>query len=202
MATFRHVFLGLIAVLVVIGPVRSSEKSAGEHTAAFQSSLLSVMKDAEKLGVKGRYDQLKPIIEQTFHLPLMAGLSAGEHWQKASPDERKLLVDAFTRMSAATLATLFSGYSGEVFKLQGQRSAQQGLVFVDTKLEIPGRDSGVPLTYVAKRFDGNWRIIDVIVDSGISELKVRISEYRQILKTGGMKALIKLLNDKADDLLS
>ena len=106
------------------------------------------------------------------------------------------------RLANATLATLFSGYSGEVFTVKAERAGPQNITFVDTKLFVPGRGSDVEIAYVARMSDSNWRLIDVIIDGGISELKVRISEYSQTLQKGGIEALIRLLNNKADELLA
>ena len=50
--------------------------------------------------------------------------------------------------------------------------------------------------------DEGWRVIDVIVDNGISELKVRRSEYNLILKQSGVPGLITLLHNKADELVA
>jgi len=198
----RRICQAILVLAVVMAPVCAQAGSASDLVASFQGGLLSVMKEAKSLGVKGRYEQLKPVIKETFHLSLMAALSAGTHWQSATNDQRNRLVQAFTGMSVATLATLFSGYSGEQFNVTGERPGPQGITFVDTSLTVPGRDSNVQISYVARRFDGEWRLIDVIVDGGISELKVRISEYRQTLNQGGVEALIRLLNNKAGDLLS
>ncbi len=131
----------------------------------------------------------------------MAGLSAGQYWNQADSNQQNRLVEAFTKMSTATLATLFSGYSGEQFTIVGERSGPQGITFVDTSLKVPGRDKNVSISYVARKFEGDWLLIDVIVDGGISELKVRMSEYRQTLNKGGIEALIDLLNNKAKSLL-
>jgi len=192
----------ILILLLAMAPICAHAGSATDVVANFQGGLLSVMKEAKSLGVKGRYERLQPVIKETFHLSLMAGLSAGPYWQTATNDQRNRLVKAFTGMSIATLATLFSGYSGEQFNVTGERPGPQGITFVDTALKIPGRDSDVQISYVARRFDGEWRLIDVIVDGGISELKVRISEYRQTLNQGGVEALIRLLTSKAGDLLS
>ena len=89
-----------------------------------------------------------------------------------------------------------------VLGVVGERDGPQQIVFVDTKLKSPGRDDDVQISYVARQFGQYWQLIDVIVDGGISELKVRISEYRQTLKSGGIEALIMLLESKAGDLLS
>ena len=42
----------------------------------------------------------------------------------------------------------------------------------------------------------------MLLDAGISELAVRRSEYRRVLKTGGVDGLIETLNRKADQLLN
>ena len=58
------------------------------------------------------------------------------------------------------------------------------------------------LIYVTRKIKGEWRIIDVLVDSGISQLAVRRSEYRRVLRTKGIDGLIDTLNAKADQLLN
>ena len=202
MMSVRGAFLA--TMLVFLGSIATSAQaeSASDHVTEFQAGLLSTMKVAETIDVQARYTMLEPTIINTFHLSLMAGLSAGQHWQTATENQRERLVDGFSRMSVATLATLFDGYSGQSFSVTGERSGPQGITFVDTTLKSPGEDSDIIITYVARQFGTKWRLIDVIVDGGISELKVRISEYRLTLNTGGIEALITLLNNKADYLLS
>lgn len=195
-------FFVLLILFAIQAPAIALAESAEERVAKFQSDLIGVMKEAETLGVEERYKRLKPIVLDAFNLPLMAGLSAGEHWKSATPEQRKRLVTSFSRMSVATLATLFSSYSGEEFKFIGTRPAPQELKIVDTELNSPKREKGVAISYVTQKREGDWRLIDVIVNGGISELRVRISEYRQTLKNGGIEALISLLDDKADQLLS
>ena len=198
---YRSFFAVLILVALQTPGIAHSE-SAEQRVANFQSDLVKVMKEAETLGVEERYKRLKPIVSDAFNLPLMAGLSAGDHWKTATPEQRKRLVTSFSRMSIATLATLFSSYSGEEFKFVATRDAKQGLKIVDTELESPKREKAVVISYVTQKREGDWRLIDVIVNGGISELRVRISEYRQTLQNGGIEALISLLDDKASQLLS
>jgi phospholipid transport system substrate-binding protein len=197
----RSIFTLLILTTSLVPGLAHSE-SAEQRVANFQSSLVEVMKEAETLDVQERYNRLKPIVSDAFNLPLMAGLSAGDHWKSSTPEQRKRLVTSFSRMSIATLATLFSSYSGEEFKFIGTRDAKQRLKIVDTELDSPKREKAVMISYVTQKREGDWRLIDVIVNGGISELRVRISEYRQTLKKGGIEALISLLDQKANQLLS
>lgn len=198
---YRSIFAALILVALQTPEIAHSD-SAENRVAKFQSDLVKVMKEAETLSVEERYKSLKPIVSDAFNLPLMAGLSAGDHWKTATPEQRKRLVTSFSRMSIATLATLFSSYSDEEFNLIGTRDAKQGLKIVDTELDSPKREKAVVISYVTQKREGDWRLIDVIINGGISELRVRISEYRQTLQKGGIEALISLLDDKADQLLS
>lgn len=197
----RHIAV-FVLFCSVLFPGSVLAESAKEQVASFQGQLLGVMKNAESLGVQGRYKELQPIVSNAFNLPLMAGLSAGDHWKSSTPDQRKRLVEAFSRTSIATLATLFNSYSGETFTVTGERDGPQNIKIVDTILKTPKREKDVQISYVVRKQEGDWRLIDVFVDGGISELKVRISEYSQTLKKGGIEALISLLNNKADELLS
>lgn len=202
MNMLRRNFMVVLMLFTILVPGMAFAGSAEERVATFQSELLSVMKDAKGLGIEGRFKRLEPIVADAFNLPLMAGLSAGEHWKTSNPDQRQRLVTSFSRMSVATLATLFGSYSGEAFKVKGTRTGPQELTIVNTELKSPTRDKAVEISYVTQKREGDWRLIDVIVDGGISELRVRISEYRQTLKEGGIEALITLLDQKADQLLS
>ena len=194
------VFLFTISVFISDSPPVQAE-SASTTVERFQASLLQVMQSALGSSVQQRYDKLAPAVSNTFHVPLMTQIATGRHWSTAQPNEKAAVVAAFQRMSIATLATLFDGYNGEVFETIGERHGPSKTTIVLTNL-VKADESKVNLAYVARQFAGKWQVIDVVVDNGISELKVRRSEYTLILRKSGMAGLIKLLNDKANNLMS
>lgn len=200
---YRRALAPLFAVAILASLPRPA--AAAEPPAAvvesFQARLIEVMREAAALGPEGRYRQLLPAVTRAFNLPVMVRIATGRHWQAAPPEQRQRLVDAFRRMSVGTLATLFDGYNGEVFEIVGSRDGPQGTRLVHTKL-VTGSGKRHDITYVAHRFPDGWRLIDVIVDNGISELKVRQSEYHQVLRREGVDGLIRLLNGKADELIA
>ncbi len=191
----------LLAFVFVSPAVEAAEMTSSEVVERFQASLLEVMKEAKTLSVQQRYSRLQPSVEKSFHLPLMIQIAAASHWKESTTSERRQLINAFRRMSISTLATLFDGYSGETFKLVDEKPGPQNTTLVVTKL-IKSDKSTVEISYVTRPFKNGWRIIDVILDRGISELMVRRSEYRQILKNKGITDLISVLNGKADELVS
>jgi len=167
----------------------------------FQDHLLEVMKEAKSLSVQQRYDRLLPSVEEAFSVPMMIGTATGPYWREATPTEKEQLVNAFKRNNISTVATLFDGYSGQVFAIDGERPAPQNTRLIETRIISPD-GSSVNLDYRVIRLGGRWWIIDVIVDKGISEMSVRRSEYNNILKRQGIAGLIDTLTAKADELLS
>ncbi len=165
----------------------------------FHAELLSVMKDAKTLGFKGRYDRLAPAVTGTFHLRLMTQITSGSHWRKAAEADKQALVSAFSKVSIGTYAARFTGFSGQHFETLGTKTGPQQTQLISTRLVNPDGDD-VALTYVTKKIEGNWRVIDVVLASGISELALRKSEYANTLNQGGIAGLIASLNAKAAEL--
>ncbi len=190
-------FLVFAALSVPAGAQESSPRAIVEK---FQNQLLEVMKAAENLGVRGRYQRLEPLIAETYHLPLMIRIATGGYWNTATRGQRSRLVTAFRRMSISTLATLFDGYSGQTFRVVGEKPGPQGTRLVETELANTDK-STIDIAYIAKKTRNQWRIVDVIVDNNISELKVRQSEYRRVLRKKGVEGLIAVLNEKAAELI-
>lgn len=197
---FVWVFLLHFAVLFT-GPAGAQQSTAVQVVEAFHQSLLEVMKEAKALGVKGRYKNLASQIERSFHLPLMIRVATSSYWRKADKEQVDKLVAAFTHLSVSTYASQFDGYSGQSFETRGEKPGPQKTTLVTTWIVEPGSEP-VELIYVTRKIKGEWRIVDVLVDSGISQLAVRRSEYRRVLRTKGIDGLIDTLNAKADQLLN
>lgn len=193
----------LILIAIILLPVTSRAEQAGPTALVkhFQEQLLAVMKEGKTLTVRQRYERLLPTIESSFSLPIMIGTATGTYWKQATADEKARLVTAFKRKNISTVATLFDGYSGQEFKIDGEKPAPQNTRLVETRIVSPD-GSSVNLDYRVIEISGRWWIIDVVVDKGISEMSVRRSEYSDTLKKQGIGGLIATLDAKADELLA
>jgi phospholipid transport system substrate-binding protein len=165
----------------------------------FHARLIAVMKEGPALGHAGRARRIGPDVARAFHLPVMIQIATGAHWRQASPAQQEALVAAFTRFSTATYAKNFKKFAGEKFETLGQRDGPQNTTLVDTIL-IESSGKRVEITYVMKKGADAWKIVDVIVDKGISELALRRSEFARELKDAGIDSLVATLNRKADEL--
>lgn len=197
----RYVFIvNLLIIFNFFGSTLAQEKSGPSAVVRqFQTGLLSVMRDADKLAVRERYERLVPLIEESYHLTTMVRIASSTYWAQATNDQKQRLLSAFKRMGGTTLATLFSGYSGESFEVLGERSGPQDTVIVSSQIVRPDKKP-IAINYVTRRYEDRWYVIDVILDNSISELTVRQSEYRSVLQKSGIEGLISLLDGKANEL--
>jgi phospholipid transport system substrate-binding protein len=164
----------------------------------FDQGLLSVMKQAKQLGPRGRFDRLQPLISQTFDLPAMTRFAVGTGWSGLSAADRQALVRAFSRMTVATYAHNFDGYSGERFVLDGVETRGPDKL-VKTHLASSGGSHS--LTYRMRQSGGHWKVIDVYYDAAVSSVMGQRSEFANTLRSGGAKALVRKLDAQSDAML-
>ena len=172
----------------------------------FHETLLKVMKKAKSLSAKERYEKLEPALDRAFEFGIMIRLASGRSWNKTNKLDKANLTQAFRRMSIATYAYRFKGYSGQRFETIRTDPGPRGTQTVLTQIISPQEnktDKIIKLAYVTKKFGSTWKIIDILLNGSISEISVRYSEYRAILKgTRGASNLASILNKKADALIS
>jgi phospholipid transport system substrate-binding protein len=171
-------------------PTARSEFQATGCIDRLHEALLGVMKNSETLGYQGRYDQLAPALVELFDLAFMAEKSVGRHWKTASPEDRAILVDTFSRYTIANYAGRFSSYSGQHFETLQEEPSARGTLLVRTRLVDPDGGDDVNLDYRLRAIDGSWKIIDVYLNGTVSELALRRSEYSSMIKREGFQALL------------
>ena len=166
----------------------------------FYDALLSVMKQADKLGIRGRYDKLAPTVRSTFDLAAMTRIAVGPEWNSIPPEQQVALIDNFTQMTIATYANRFDSYSGERFEVDGTAEPRNTGRIVHTKL-FPSTGEPVTLNYLMRGSGDGWSVVDVYLTGTISELATRRSEFGAILKSGGPNALIDSLRQQTEKLM-
>lgn len=170
------------------------------HIRIFYDALLTVMKQSDRLGIRGRYDKLAPVVRTTFDLAAMTRIAVGPDWNSISSEQQAALVENFSRMTIATYANRFDGYSGERFEIAAASEARNTGRMVRTKL-IPSTGEPVTLNYLMRGSGDNFRIVDIYITGTISELATRRSEFSAILDAGGPSALIEGLRRQTEKLM-
>ena len=189
----------LTAALTLSSPAaQATSPGPTEAIRQFYAELQNVMQHAAQLGAKGRYQQLEPIVHRLFDVPYMAKLSIGPPWARLATDQRSRAAQAYGRYVTALYTTRFDGYSGERFEVLGEQQIKHATM-VKTRI-VKSNGEPVSINFVLHDNDHAWQVRDIYIDSAISELATRRSEFAQVLRTSGIDALIDSLNRKADDL--
>jgi phospholipid transport system substrate-binding protein len=172
---------------------------AAAQVDVFDHALLDAMKGGKALGAEGRYHRLAPVVERLFDLPTMTRYSVGPAWTTMSPSDQRALIDAFSKLSIASFAHNFSGYSGERLVVDPNVQTRGPDKLVQTQL-IPTSGSPTNLGYRMRQSDGSWKIIDVYFGA-ISQLTTRRSDFAGPLAAGGAQGLVKHLTALTDKLM-
>ena len=197
-------WLAALAIGALIPSLAAAEQGPQAHAAArkvietLYTSLLDVMQNAEKLGYRGRYDKLEPVLRRSYDFDLMAKVSLGGdegYWGKLDDKQKKTMIDAFSRMSISTYANRFDGYSGQKLEVQDVVEAPKSTLLVKTRIVRTTKDP-VALNYLLRDTGKDWRIIDVFAKGTISELAKNRSDYTSVMRLQGFEALIAALNAK------
>ena len=159
-------------------------------------ALLSTMKNGGTLGGSGRFAKLAPVIRASFDVASMARLSVGSYWTGLSEAQRQQVTESYGRYISAIYADRFDSYNGQKLEVASEQSAPFGLLVKSRIIKSNGEP--VEVDYVMRHNGESWLIEDIFLDSAISEVATRRSEFSAILKTQGIDGLIAALNRKAD----
>jgi phospholipid transport system substrate-binding protein len=193
----RWVHSLVVALLVLSLPVpasASANDSAAKVVEKLHAELLGVMKQADSLGYKGRYQRLTPVVTSSYDLPFISKIVVGRYWSKFSPEQQEEFIQTFTKLSIATYANQFSGYSGERFKTISAKESTRGRLIIKTVL-IKSNGEEVELDYMLHEKERQWQIINVIAQ-GVSDLSLKRAQYTSYLKENGFDGLMQKINDK------
>jgi phospholipid transport system substrate-binding protein len=193
-----------LVVFPALAPMSASAQGPTSPTAHIDSlhrALIEVMKQGKQLGPKGRYDKLVPVLFNTYDVPLMARIAVGPSWDSMAPAQQARVIEAFSRMIAATYASRFDEFSGERFEILQTVEQPPGAKLVKTRV-IQSNGKAVSLSYLVRLVGAEWKAVDVFLDGTISELASRRAEFTSILRSGGPDALISSLRQQGDKLLA
>jgi phospholipid transport system substrate-binding protein len=191
----KHVAAGAFLSVACLTGVLAAADRPRQVIERLNASLLDIMQNADELGYVGRYEQLEPVLEESYDFPFMLRLALGPTWRELDERQRAELTELFTDMSVANYAARFDGYGGERFEILGEEPGPREAVLVQSRIVRPD-DEPVQLNYLLREFEDGWRIIDVLLDARYSELARQRAEFAAVLRSGGVPDLVATLERK------
>src|SRR5215472_14839774 len=177
-------------------PLHAAPASGSDTVQDLYDALLSTVKNGRIPGHSGNFAQLEPVIRRSFDIASMARLSIGPSWTSLTEPQRQQMTESYGRYISAIYADRFDSYAGQKPEVTGEQSAPSGIMVKSQIIKANGEP--VKVDYMMRRNGDSWLISDIYLDSAISEVATRRSEFAAILKKDGIDGLIAALNRKAD----
>ena len=200
---YTYHLAGLVMGLLLWPTVASTQVDGAASGAVvvvekLHTTLLEIMKNAGKLGFKGRYDIIAPVVDASFDTSLIAQVVLSRYWKELDTEQQGRFVTLFNRLSASTYASRFDSFSGESFKTLGVEKMKKERLLVKTELTRTN-DTPVKLEYLLQQNAGKWYIISVIAD-GVNDLALKRAEYATIINDKGFDSLVGEIEKKVKEL--
>lgn len=130
-----------------------------------------------------------------FNFSSMTALAMGQNWSKATPEQKKRLVEEFRTLLVRTYASALAAYSEQRFDFRPLRARPTDTdVVVNVRVIQPGAQP-VPIDYSMEKTAAGWKVYDVMV-GGVSLVANYRTEFNNLVRESGVDGLIKNLSAK------
>jgi phospholipid transport system substrate-binding protein len=194
---FRFVLGIFLLSCSLLATAEDAVSDAKKIVDKLNNTLTEAMKDAKKLRYQGRYQKLEPVVKESFEFEAVSQIALGSHWKKLNQEQKLAFIDKLTELSIATYAAQFNSYGNESFKYDSSQDLKNGGLLLRYFLTSPN-DKPIKFEYMANEFDGQWRIINIIVD-GISDLALKKAQYTSVIDREGFDSLLNKLSQKISE---
>lgn len=155
--------------------------------------VLVILRDTSRDDAERRA-ALEQIANQRFDFRTMARLVMGRNWKRLDDAQRDELVAEFKTYLAHDYGSRIKRYDQEDVAVIGEEPKPRGDVVVATKI-VGGENDGALVDYRLRRRNGEWRIIDVVVE-GISLVANFRDQFGEVVARGGPEHLLRKLREK------
>lgn len=162
---------------------------------ALASQVIAVLKDGALDGDQKR-TRVEAIAYRAIDFPTLSKLVLARNWPKFSTPQRDQFESEFKQHLTMTYGRNIDNYKNEKVAILGERQETRGDVTVLTKIERGGGGSeDVVVDYRLRQREGQWKIIDVIIE-GVSLVANFRSQFQDVVANGGPDRLLTLLKEK------
>jgi len=185
--------------LAAVGTAQADPGEPSQFVRTLADDAITVLAD-EKLHPVARERAFRDLLRRGFDAPAVGRFVLGRYWRRANEAERTEFLQAFEDYVISTYAMRLGRYGGEQLIIAGQRAEGDNKAIVISRIERP-EGPAIRVDWRLHQRDGDWRIIDIVVEQ-VSLLIAQRSEFASVIKANGgdVNALSRLLRKKATQL--
>jgi phospholipid transport system substrate-binding protein len=130
-----------------------------------------------------------------FGFQSMTVLALGQNWNKATPEQKKRLIEEFKTLLVRTYASALAAFAEQRFDFRPLRAKPTD---TDVTVQVRVIQSGaqpVPIDYSMEKTASGWKVYDVMV-GGVSLVANYRTEFNNTVRESGIEGLIKNMHAK------
>lgn len=190
---FRLCLFLLLPLAVV--PARAADNPAGFITILGEETLQVL--NQKSLAPQQREQKFREIFNQAFDLRRISTFVLGPYWRRATETQRQQFLKLFEDYIVQAYSARFGEYSGETFKITGERPEGADATLVTSQILRPGNAPPVHVDWRVAKTDKGFKITDVVVEN-VSMAITQRQEFASVIQRNGgqLQALLDLLRQK------
>ena len=189
----KSLLVGLVALVAACASPVAAADAPRDVVKKTADDVVAVLAD-KSLNSSAKRTRIETIVYAQVDFEVLSKLVLARHWGQMTPEQQDKFRHEFRQHLSMTYGRNLDSYKNERVAITGDRKEQRDDWTVHTKI-IRGGPDDIVVDYRLRNRDGQWRIIDVIVE-GVSLVANFRSQFQEIMANGGITRLIELLQEK------
>jgi phospholipid transport system substrate-binding protein len=179
-----------------VASVRSAiaADSPPEVVRKLTDAVIVVLKKQD-LSVAARATTIRDIVYGYVDFPTISRLVLARNWRDLDTIQKQHFVEEFKKYLSITYGRNVASYSNEKVQIVGDRDEGGGDWSVQTKNVSPVVGGDVLVEYRLRRSDGEWKVIDLLVER-VSLVSNYRAQFQVLITNGGIAHLFEVLREK------
>lgn len=185
--------VGALLVCATVGLARAQEDPKAVVQANADKIIAVLANDA--LSKDQKRQQVEDIVVSGVDFTTLSRLVLARNWSRFSPAQQQEFMTEFRRHLSQTYGRRLDAYRNEKISVVSERTESNGDVTVKSRIVRGGNGADVDLDYRLRKIDGQWKIIDFVIEQ-VSLVSNFRSQFQDIVASGGPEKLLAVLREK------
>ena len=171
-------------------------ESAESFIREVAGSGVAMLQDANYTAAQ-RETGFRGLVRGSFALETIGRFVVGRHWRGMAPDQQANYQEVFAEWVLMSYAARLNGFDGQTIEIVKSFELDNRKKDVVVRTRILGSDKQPAMLadWRVRKFDGEHRIIDVVVE-GVSMAATQKSEFEAVIRKIGVDGLVDNLRSR------
>lgn len=165
-------------------------KGAEDFVNKMASDAISFLGDAS-LSEEQKQKEFSKLLNRSFDMKTIGRFALGRYWRTASAEQRKEYQELFRKMIVEVYSRRFGEYDGQNLEIRGSKADSDKDITVESFIMSPSNNQKIRVDWRIRNKDGQYKVIDVMVE-GVSMALTQRSDFSSVIQRGGGQVSVLL----------